>query len=445
MELPYDEYNVDSIVEYAQRLVGHSLREMTDLASIQDPKRRRGAYGNAIEECYFRIPANSRPEADFAKAGLELKVTPLKQPKPGVFRSKERLVLANIDYHAVVSETFETSHLLEKIRRVLLIEYLWEKDVDPLDYQVLLADVWSIPEEDLPQMRQDWETVVQKVRDGHAEDISGRDTLYLEACTKAADSSVRRSQPYSDVPAKPRAWALKASYMTAISNGLLSRQRARLSAIPKAAAEREISLIDLVRSRFEPYMGQTQAELARKLGCNPRAKSVTALITKRILGVSPDEQIEEFAKAGIKAKTLRIRRNGTPKESMSFPAFDYFRVAEEPFEDSDFYEQVSAPYLFVIFHEDPTGEYRLGDVRLWQMPEEDIEAARRCYEQMRANIQNGHAELSVKASENPVAHVRPHARNAADVRPQPYGPPVVKKCFWINSRYLARQIEQMER
>ncbi len=412
MWLGYDPNNPESILEYAGQLTGKTLREATDLGEIADPHNRRGAFGNALEEYYFHIEPNSRPTADFDGAGLELKSTPLKKNKNGELSAKERLVISQINYMAVVNEDFEHSHLMEKAKNILLVSYLYEPDKSPLDYEIQSAVQWGFPDEDLPQIKRDWETVVNKVRAGHAEDISGSDTLYLEACTKAKDSSVRTGQPFSDVPAKPRAWALKASYMTAIQRRILDELRS----IPRETGEKDLDLLELLRKRFSPYFGMTEE------------------------GVADDAEIEEFAKAGIVPKTIRLRKNGRPKEALSFPAFSYFDLAERGFEDSDFLGYLQQKYLFVLYCEDDAGVYRLQDICFWQMPEDDLKDASQCYDQMRDNVLKGRADISVRSSENRCCHVRPHGRDSRDTRPQPFGPPVVKKCFWLNQRYLQDEI-----
>ena len=433
--LGYNPNDADSIVEYAQKLVGHSLREAIDVQALQSPKQRRGSWGNAVEEYYFKYDLNSDSNPDFAQVGMELKTTPLKMTGKGEYSAKERLVLTMINYMEVVGEDFEHSHLLDKAKDILLISYLWNSGEDPLDYKVLVADRWHIPSEDLPQIKKDWETVVQKVREGRAHEISGSDTVYLEACTKAADSTVRRPQPFSDILAKPRAWALKASYMTAVQNGLLEK----MQHIQRAAGEKDLDLLALVRNRFEPFFGLTEEELAQRFGMG-RSKNLCARITRRILGVEDDAKIEEFEKAGIKPKTIRLKANGRPKEAMSFPAFDYFEVAEQSFEDSDFYGYLQQKYLFVLYREDDAGAFRLSDVCFWQMPDDDLEEAERCYLQMQENIKGGHADVSVKSSENRCCHVRPHGANSQDTRPTPHNGEVVKKCFWLNQDYLRVEI-----
>ena len=77
--LPYDKYDVKSIVEYAQKLVGSTLREHINVDSIADPHRRKGSFGNALEEDYFLLAINSDPRPDFHEVDLELKSTPLKR------------------------------------------------------------------------------------------------------------------------------------------------------------------------------------------------------------------------------------------------------------------------------------------------------------------------------------------------------------------------------
>lgn len=438
MPAAYDDSSVTSIVEYARHLVGSTLREQTHLQRIDDIHRRKGSFGNALEKYYFQYDINSNPHPDFEKVGLELKTTPVKRNRDGSYSAKERLVFSMIDYMRVVDEDFEHSNFLEKARKVLLVTYEWRPNVDPLDYRIVLASLWGLPSKDMPQIKRDWETVVNKIRAGHAEDISSSDTMYLEACTKASNSRVRRHQPFSATMAKPRAWALKESYMTAVNNRLIVMQP-----IHRSDAEGQLSLIDLVRCRFAPYFGMTQDELAARLGISlskRRPKNLTDMITKRILGVGDRARVEEFEKAGVWTKSVRLKRSGRPKEAMSFPTFRYEDIAKRPFEESDFLTYLQRKYLFVIYEENDLGEYELADVCFWQMPDSDIPEAKRCYDQMRRNVLEGRAEDSALSSENRCCHVRPHARRKSDTYPQPYGAPVTKKCFWLNQDYLREEI-----
>lgn len=58
-ELPYNPANRKSIVEYAQKLVGRTLRDSCDVDSFSSKKGNKGKLGQAIEYCYFEYEPNS--------------------------------------------------------------------------------------------------------------------------------------------------------------------------------------------------------------------------------------------------------------------------------------------------------------------------------------------------------------------------------------------------
>lgn len=441
-ELEYDDSDVESVVTYAEKIVGKTLREALGVEDLDDPRVKRGAFGSALETLYFKIPANSSSEADFTKIGVELKSTPMKLTKKGTYSAKERLVLSMIDYFSLPDERWVESHLLSKIHRMLLVAYLFEKDKNPVDYQVLLAKLWELSHDDIVQLRSDWELIQEKVRLGQAHTISSGDTMYLEACTKAANSMVTRKQPFSEEPAKPRAWAFKRSYIDVILNGMLNAQE-----IGRGQSEADLDLLELVKKRFSPYLNRTLTSLAGDLGYSGarRPKQIGSLIVKNILGVDEESEIAEFVKAGITPKVIRLKKNGKPKESLSFPQFSYYDLVEEEFEQSDFSEQLAQKYLFVVFCEDESnaGEFLLADVLFWQMPDSDLVEARACYDLMRERVIDGRANESVKSTENRCCHVRPKARNAADTVITPQGETVVKKSFWLNAEYVGNEIRRV--
>ena len=68
--------------------------------------------------------------------------------------------------------------------------------------------------EDLKQIEEDWNYIINKIRNGKAHEISEADTMYLGACPKGANSKDTRTQPFSDIKAMRRAFCFKQSYMT---------------------------------------------------------------------------------------------------------------------------------------------------------------------------------------------------------------------------------------
>lgn len=235
--IEYDESNPISIEKYAQRLIGKTfadvcnqddldksivVHETSDYETSHENKKRKGGLGEIIEERFFHYQCNNDSRPDFYKAGVELKVTPYKVNKNGTLVAKERLIITMIDYFSVIEETFESSHMWNKAKLILLIYYLYQQEIQSrLDYRIGYAKLFSPPEADIKIIKNDFEIIVEKIKAGKAHELSEGDTMYLGAAPKAATSKDRRKQPFSNEPAKPRAFAFKNSYMTYVLNNYI--------------------------------------------------------------------------------------------------------------------------------------------------------------------------------------------------------------------------------
>jgi len=437
---PYDDSDPKSIEAYACRLIGKTLRDAINDLPESLVVGGKGKFGNILERYYFGYMPNSRPEPDFPKAGVELKSTPLKRQGKRLV-AKERLVLGNIDFMTLDTETWEKSSLLKKSRLLLLVFYLHEDDKGPLDREIKIVRLWEFPEEDLAIIKSDWERIAAKVREGRANELSEGDTLYLGACTKAADSSVLKKQKNSSILAKPRAFSLKQSYMNAVINESLKLQSV---AGAVEATKQGVHFEQLVHARFRPYVGKTADEIADELGVKIQrgAKNFYAVLTKRILGVDPERRIAEFEKANVHVSTVRLKPNGVPKEDLPFRAFDYCDLVQQHWESSDLRNELQRRFFFVIYQLDREEVPTLTETRFWSMPVSDIEGpARECFDETIHRIEEDRADYLPKKSENVVCHVRPHGRDSRDVVPTPSGKLSCRKSFWLNGSYIKRQLD----
>jgi DNA mismatch repair protein MutH len=53
----------------------------------------------------------------------------------------------------------------------------------------------------------------KKITSGKTHELSEGDTFYLGACTKGANALSVRKQPFSEIPAKQRAYSFKQGYV----------------------------------------------------------------------------------------------------------------------------------------------------------------------------------------------------------------------------------------
>ena len=224
--MPYDTNNKSSILNYAKRLSGKSLREVLPLKLSSEIEKQlisagnKGKFGHKVEKFYFGYELNSDTEPDFP-CGLELKVTPLKLLKNGSLSPKERLVCNIINYMEIINESWETSSFLHKNKEILMLRYVDPLDgnVSQLDYKFVDVRIHNlISSDDLEQFKEDWNLIVSKIKSGNAHNLSESDTKFLGACTKGADSSSTRHQPHSVEMAMQRAFCFKTQYMRILLN-----------------------------------------------------------------------------------------------------------------------------------------------------------------------------------------------------------------------------------
>lgn len=393
-QLPYDKFSAASIYEYSKGLLGKTLREFIYEGYVT--KAGKGGIGQMVENLYFLLDTNNNPEADFSSAGMELKCTPLKLGKNNEYLIKERLVCGMINYCDVVKDDFEHSHFYLKCQLMLLMFYLYRKGHDNLDLEFIFSVLWQLPEKDLLIIRQDYEIIIDKIRRGEAHLLSEGDTMYLGACRKGQKGDSLMAQPYSNEGAPRRAFCLKMAYMrTVLQYVVASKEKAVTNFTlhkEQLVSEKDLatqSFDDILLRRFKPYISKEYHIIANEMGVdisnNPKNKY--AMIANSIASNGKYSNInrsEEFLKAGLTMKTIRVQYNSSIKEAMSFENIDYIEIAEcDNWLESRLYELFSSRFMFVVFREQHEGseDYALNDVFFWTMPQADLCWAENYWEQ----------------------------------------------------------------
>jgi DNA mismatch repair protein MutH len=440
--LPYDPANPKSIHAYALLLEGKRLRDILASPDLVRESSGKGRLGMILEEYYFFRKPNSSPLPDFPQAGVELKSTPLKTVGKARLAAKERLVLNMIDYDALRGESWTHSSFLRKNSLLLLVFYRHAPNTKAVDLNILHTLLWSIPDEDLPTIQADWEQIWRRVANNEAHLLSESETRYLSACTKGANKEQIRSQKLSPYLAKSRAFSLKRGYVQYIYEKFVLGLNDAQPLVRSRKPGRGKTFEDVVQSEFAEHVGKTAKEIAQGLDVtiDQAAKNFHAAITKRVLGISLDKRIAEFEKAEIVIRTIRLKKSGLPKEDVSFPAFDPKVLLHEKWESSDFRERLTKRFFFVIYQE-LNGEYKLKQTLFWSMPLLDLEKeARWVWSETRRRLKSKTKVDLPKKSENCVAHVRPHGRNARDTVKTESGWNIVRQSFWLNGSYLQKRL-----
>ena len=448
-------YNRQEIELISKSAIGKSVNDILneETVTVEDKEENKGGLGQLIEKYLFGINNNSDSEPDFMPSGIELKVTPYKRIKGGKLSAKERLVLNIIDYMTEYKNTFRSSHFWYKNNKIQLLWYLWEANKDKKDLIITHEKLLELEQnEDLKQIEEDWNFIINKIREGKAHEISEADTMYLGACSKGANALSIREQPFSDIPAMQRAFCFKNSYMTQ----LVRKYIGDYSNVEKVLKGTNNTFNEFVLNIIAKYKGKSQNELMKEFNMDTKAKNVNSMLISRMFNVKGKlSETEEFQKAKIIPKTIRIEENGRIKESISLPYFKYTEIVNQDWETSDLREELeTTKYMFFIFKR-KNGEYIFKGIKLWNMPEVDIKTSvmemwKKTYNTIKTgnivkSIENGIRKTNfVGMSENNVCHVRPHGRNANDVCKLPVADRLTgateytKHCFWINNNYIRK-------
>lgn len=457
-KLPYIKNSKESIAQYALNLKEKTFKDVLSddpnitnedrdkLFKYYNNPRSKGSLGQLIEKHFFFYNNNSNSEADFNEAGVELKVTPYTVKSNGHLRAKERLVLTIINYMKDYNEDdFLKSHVYRKCALMLLVYYLYEPNKERLDYLINYIKLFQFPEEDLEIIKNDYKIIIDKIKNGKAEEISESDTNYLGACTKGANSNSLREQPFSDKKAMQRAFCLKNSYMSYILNHYIVNKTDNYeSVIKNSNILKEQTLEQYIISKLEPYYNQDIESLKQQFDIPYKvtSKSFTYLLAKRMLEVE-NEKIEEFEKANIQIKAIRLNKKGIPEQHMSFPAFKYTELVNQKWLNSDLYEMFSTTkYLFIIYQYQDDNTLILKKAMFWNVPKKDLDGEiKRVWLKTVNQIKKNKYDQLPKSSESPILHVRPHDSKSKLNCPTPDGKLYKKQCFWLHRQYIKQQIE----
>ena len=355
------EKNRIKLLERLKKINGKTIGEVDTTNLLSNPKNK-GAIGQVIQK-YLGKDLDNDKGMDFPEAQVELKVTGLlsyENKNKGAYHAKERLVLSDINYNNDYKEDFEDSHVIKKCNDLLMTCYEYIKPEDDekpqfSKFPVIDSFIMSLTDADKMILKRDYDFIMNKIKDGLADQISESDTNYLATCTKASDSSVRTTQPFSNKLAKPRAFAFKTSFLTSLIRQYISNETYQ-SIIEKVNDIESFNLETYVLDKLKPWFGKTEDELGYAFSVTTNAKNRYSVYADRIFKVSSLENSEEFQKADISVKTIRIQKGGSIKEKMSFPQMDFEDVASTSWEESAVREYFAEKrFLFLIYKETNKG------------------------------------------------------------------------------------------
>jgi DNA mismatch repair protein MutH len=174
-------------IDNLKKLVGKELHELAHQFKVtiyQGGKVNKGWAGHVFER-HLQIPINSAQSPNFGS--WELKSIPLKYKKDGKLAFKETMAITMIDPVNVRQKEFEESHLLAKLKKIVVVARTVGKNVDEPSY------IHSVIEFDLhgelyDAVKADYDLVRNTLLDPDKgfNALTGRMGYYIQPRTKGA-------------------------------------------------------------------------------------------------------------------------------------------------------------------------------------------------------------------------------------------------------------------
>lgn len=327
-------------------------------------KKITGIAGDVIEQSVFKYVRDSKQECDIEIDGVltELKTTGVRIPKSDLakvkgksgdeynmyLRAKEGISITGVTFEPTIQVEFETSHFWEKAKHLLIVFYEYKSyDVVPAsayaDFQIIDYCYNTFSENEKKQLQNDWELVRDYLlgiyakypsQDDRNENLIGfthvirPNLLLIELVPGFKKKSTGAFQ-------KPR-YRLKQTFVDYIVRGHFNKSRSGIEVQLKESFSSFAELDERCHKIAEKYKGKTFVQLKKELEIDADItnKDFAALCIIKMFDVDCKRlnQISDFTKAGIIAKTITLTPKGSRTEDMKLHHIDFEEWANRDIE-----------------------------------------------------------------------------------------------------------------
>ncbi len=352
-------------------------------ARTKKSEKITGIAGDVIEQSVFGYERDSKQECDIEIDGVltELKTTGVRVPKSDLAKvkgkvgaaynvylgAKEGISITGVTFEPTIQTDFATSHFWEKSEHLLIVFYEYKS------YEAVPASAYAefpivdycyntFSEEEQAKLRNDWEIVrdyLQHVYDEFSDSdernkhLVGfthilRPNLLLIELVPSFKARGTDKEKQTVSYQKPR-YRLKQTFVDYIVRGHFDKSRANTEISLKESFSSFAQLDCRCHVLSAKYKGKTFAQLKEMLAVEGAIsdKDFGAQCILKMFGAECKKlnQISDFTKAGIIAKTITITPTGSRTEDMKLHHIDFEEWLDENMEFQD-----SAVYSYFCEH-----------------------------------------------------------------------------------------------
>ncbi len=411
--------------------IGKTLLQVDNAKLFEHHEGRdkvKGIAGDIIEESVLGCKKDSKQEPDILVDGVltEIKTTGMVKPKkkesPYLFECKEPVSVTAVSIDKIVHEQFETSNFWHKLAHLLWV-YYWYNSAETVklegykQFPILGFQFYQFSDENKLLLRQDWllvrDFLIVIQRDYRTESEQTEQYPRLSHELRGQLMLIDTAPKY---PNPPR-FRLKRSFATQIANEYFTGKK--YDHLPQKITK--YADIDAKCQQMTvQFQGKTFNEIAETLGIkfNRDVKNFAEQVVTHMFGSKAKKlnDIEDFAKIGIIAKSVPLRPTGAGKEDMKLFLPDLVSwTKEDSFEDSVIYDYFAGHhFLFIIYQHTSDGVVFKGFKRIFFSEDFIQQSVRKVWEQVRNLIINRTLQLVREYDKNgePIMNVTGSYREA---------------------------------
>jgi DNA mismatch repair protein MutH len=340
-------------------------------ARTKKSEKITGIAGDVIEQSVFGYERDSKQECDIEIDGVltELKTTGVRVPKSDLAKvkgkvgaaynvylgAKEGISITGVTFEPTIQTDFPTSHFWEKAEHLLIVFYEYKS------YEAVPASAYTefpivdycyntFSEEEQAKLRNDWEIVrdyLQNIYNEYSDENERNEQLIgfthvLRPNLLLIELVPAFKKKSTGTYQKPR-YRLKQTFVDYIVRGHFDKSRANTEITLKESFSSFAQLDGRCHVLSAKYKGKTFAQLKKALGVKSAIsdKNFGAQCVLKMFGADCKKlnQISDFTKAGIIAKTITITPTGSRTEDMKLSHIDFEEWLDKDmdFQDSDVY------------------------------------------------------------------------------------------------------------
>lgn len=370
------------------------------------------------------------------------------------------MVLNIINFNQENLDDFYQSSFYKKNQKILMFFYLYSEEILNKDYFIqdfIYHDLREISSQDLEIIKNDWNIIVSKIKEGKAHELSERLTKYLGACPKGnkRDNSLV-SQPFSSIKAMQRAYSFKPHYL----KYLLMKEEYKKK-LKKLNLKKDDDIVSFILQKIYPFINFNVRELCQKFNINYKTKQKHYLILTKIFDTKSFSYIEEFLKENIKIRTYTIKSNNVIQED-----FPFIVVSPHEFEDNSgisFYDSelynyfINTKFIFIGFKKNKNNSTYILKISCFEFPEKYIKELKALWndtkQKFRGDIlfkfkkdKKGNIKISnnlISKKDGHIGHIRPRAQDKNNEYLLPCDKKITRQCFWLNKEFVQEHFRDL--